>query len=393
MVQHLRITDFPVDMIIYREGVKAFFSGGQVYTQPMIAGDIALPFIYPPFSVLALGPLVLPFIGHTLAGNIMVTASSLLLLWCLKAIFKTCITNSAQLKHIFAGWDIPLAALMWPVAMLMEPVHLNDGFAQINTVIMALVIADLIPRQRKIPQGWLIGLAIAIKISPAAMLLFFLLKKQYRPILVASISAIIATAAAAIIRWDQAVIFFSSTLLSMSSNSEFGVDSTYTSNSSIKAVLMRAAPSREWLATHHTALNIAWALAVIITVILAGWLMKKLLNKGLEIHAWMVNALIMLLISPISWSHHWVWLAVIIPTLTLWLLGQYQAKLPWKATAIVSLIFAAIVLTVPPKWWFGDGVAFTDLNFWAKFLVSDFVWLAYALIAALAWDTKVKQHS
>ncbi|MGO1985694.1 MAG: hypothetical protein ACTH3V_09745, partial [Corynebacterium casei] len=49
-------TDFPIDMVIYREGVKAFMAGGEVYSVPMMAGDIALPFIYPPFGALVMVP-------------------------------------------------------------------------------------------------------------------------------------------------------------------------------------------------------------------------------------------------------------------------------------------------------------------------------------------------
>src|SRR5690625_3942318 len=51
------LTDFPIDMIIYREGVKAFMAGNEVYSVPMMAGDIALPFLYPPFGALVMVPL------------------------------------------------------------------------------------------------------------------------------------------------------------------------------------------------------------------------------------------------------------------------------------------------------------------------------------------------
>ncbi|MFZ2599753.1 MAG: glycosyltransferase 87 family protein, partial [Corynebacterium casei] len=72
-------TDFPIDMVIYREGVKAFMEGGEVYSVPMMAGDIALPFIYPPFGALVMVPLAGDWFSHAMAGDIMIVLSNLLI--------------------------------------------------------------------------------------------------------------------------------------------------------------------------------------------------------------------------------------------------------------------------------------------------------------------------
>lgn len=42
----------------------------------------------------------------------------------------------------------------------------------------------------------------------------------------------------------------------------------------------------------------------------------------------------------------------------------------------VLVAWAAMLLTVPPKWWFGDQIDVYDMPFFQKFLVDDFVWLA-----------------
>ena len=89
VVQDTRITDFPIDMVIYREGVKAFLEHRSVYSEPMLAGDIELPFIYPPFGALVMVPLTaFDGIDHDMAGDIMVVLSDLLLLVCLYFVFK-----------------------------------------------------------------------------------------------------------------------------------------------------------------------------------------------------------------------------------------------------------------------------------------------------------------
>ena len=55
--------------------------------------------------------------------------------------------------------------------LAVEPIRTTLGYGQVNTILMALVVADLLPdppeHQRRIPQGILIGLAAAIKLTTA----------------------------------------------------------------------------------------------------------------------------------------------------------------------------------------------------------------------------------
>lgn len=374
---HMRLTDFPIDMIIYRDGVQAFFSGREVYSEPMHAGDIPLPFIYPPFGAIALAPLAPAFIPDAVAGDILIAISGALLLASLYLVLRAVVSDA----HRRFLW--PLTAVAWPLGLSIEPVVLNDDFAQINVVIMALVVLDVAPRKRFLPQGWIIGLATAIKLTPAAMLLYFLVQRRVKPIITAAVSAIAATGVAGLIRWDQTKEFFTSVLLDMGGGGDIGVDPTYTSNSSIKAVLMRLPVDRAWLDANGDAINVAWLVFSLALVVFAAWLMVRLIEHGLTTEAWLVNALVMLLISPISWSHHWVWLALIFPVA-----GYRLANLPAWGTAEKWLagllgLWLVFVVTGPPKWWFGDGVDFDSLNYFARFLVSDFVWLALAVMVAL----------
>lgn len=381
----VRVTDFPIDMIIYREGVKAFMQGGEVYSEPMMAGDIALPFIYPPFGALAMVPLAGDWFSNNTAGDIMIVFSNLLigLLIILLAFYL-----NKQRKTPFAGSDVfGVAFLIWGIVLIFEPVRLNNGFAQINIVIMALVVLDLIPRKplKWLPQGWLIGLAAAIKITPLAMLLYFLLRKEIKPIITAGVSAIVATLIAAAVRWDVAWEYFTVNLLSMGSGGDFGVETAYQSNSSIKGFLERLFTSQEAMNNASMLTNIIWLILAVATVVLGGWLMVALMRRGLKIEAWIINSFIMLLISPVSWSHHWVWLAIAIPVLL------YRAltwrHLNWVSGILVSILgaWAFMVLTVPPKWYLGDGINVWELTFTLKIVVSDFVWMAILTMLATAF--------
>ncbi|GAB3704662.1 glycosyltransferase family 87 protein [Corynebacterium nasicanis] len=370
--RQMMMTDFPVDMIIYLEGVRAFLAGGEMYSVPMYAGSLALPFIYPPFGALVM----VPFVGFEpdLAGDLMIMLSAGLVLVCLWFVLRA--TG-------LAGWQLlALTAAVWPVTLLIEPVWLNAGFAQLNIVLMALVVLDIVPRQRRLPQGWLIGLAAAIKLTPLAMLLYFLLRRDIRAIFVAGLSALLATGAAALFRWDATKEFYTSVLLDMGSSSEFGVNTVYQSNSSLKGMIMRWFTSEAALDAHSTLVNGLWLGLSLLCIGLGGWLMVALLRRSMLIDAALVNAVIMLLISPVSWSHHWIWLTLLLP-----LVAWRCLTVLGGPVALSALVFAwtALVLTQPPKWWYGDGIDIHALNFWQKLLVSDFVWLGIALLVAWAF--------
>lgn len=379
------LTDFPIDMVIYREGVKAFMEGGEVYSVPMMAGDIALPFIYPPFGALVMVPLAGDWFSHAMAGDIMIVLSNLLI--GLVVLLLAFALNRQRSNPFVSSDVIATASLIWGIVLIFEPVRLNNGFAQINIIIMVLVALDLIPRKRLkwLPQGWLIGVAAAIKITPLAMLLYFLVRKEIKPIITAAISAIIATLTAAAVRWDVAWEYFSVKLLSMGTGGDFGVQTAYQSNSSIKGAIERLYTSQEGMETASTITNIIWLCLAIITVVLGGWLMVALMKRGLNIEAWMINAFIMLLISPVSWSHHWVWVAIAIPVLL------YRAitwrHLNWAAGILISILslWAILVVTVPPKWYWADGINVWDMELVFKLVINDFVWLSVSTMLALAY--------
>lgn len=374
---HTRLTEYPLDMVIYREGVRAYLEGRSLYSEPMMAGDVSLPFIYPPFGAFVMIPLtVFDWIDHDMAGNIMIVLSDILVLVCLYFIFRAILPRRDML------W--PIVTCVWAITMALEPIRLNNDFAQINIVVMALVILDLVPRKRWLPQGVLIGLAAAIKITPLAILLYFLLRKEIRPILTALASATVATLIAGLFRWQAFVEFFSTKLIEMGSGSNVGVATEYQSNSSIKGVLQRLFSSAESMEAQSTLLNVTWLALVLVIIACGSALILALLKRDLLVDAQLVTALIMLLISPVSWSHHWVWLSLILPVFIYraWTWRHYT----WVAGSLLTVLVAwvAMLVTVPPKWWFGDAIDVYPMPLYQKFLVDDFVWLAVLSVTLFA---------
>lgn len=372
-----QIADYPVDAAVYQAGARAFLHGMPLYTEQMHVADLSLPFIYPPFGALFLTPLLLFGMGPSVAGNVIIVVSSLVLAFC--CYFAA---RAITPRHS-AATQTALGAAFWAMGLLMEPVWLNASLGQINVIIMGLVVLDLVPRRRWLPQGWLIGIAAAIKISPLAMLLYFLLRKEFKPIITAACSAVIATLLASVVRFSVTREYLE-VLFGMGSSADIGVDPSYSSNSSLKAMIMRWFPSKAVLETDsgNMVLNIVWIVAVLLTIAAGALLMHKLIRRGWNTDAWQVNAVVMLLISPISWSHHWVWLTLILPVSAHHVVRHRSHHIP---LAVVTIAWLLCVLTNPPKWWFGDGIDAVALGWFPTVLVSDFVWLGLAWIASLFW--------
>ncbi|MDK8761368.1 glycosyltransferase family 87 protein [Corynebacterium pseudodiphtheriticum] len=371
-------TASPVDMVIYRQGVDAFLHGREMYSEPMFAGDLALPFIYPPFGALFMAPLnIIPGIDDTFAGRIVIALSNALLLLCLWLVWRWLLDANR--------WAMPAAAISWALALISEPVELNHSFAQINVILMSLVVLDLVPRKRTLPQGWLIGIAAAIKLTPLAMLLYFLLRKDFRAIVTAGISAALATLLASIVRFDATWEFYGARLLGMGSGGDFGVNTSYQSNSSWRGMIQRWFSSEQALEDSGNLVTALWAVLVILTIATGAWIMLQLLRRGYLVDAWLINAIIMLLISPVSWSHHWVWLALAVPV---WFWRAHSMR-DYGLGAVVALwISVLVVLEQPPKWWYGDAIEVHALSFWPKVFVSDFVWLGLATLLVIAWECR-----
>lgn len=369
-----------IDAAVYREGALALVNGESLYAQPFDMGDISLPFIYPPIGAILFAPWgYFDFITVELAGNLVVIGSSLLLLLCLYLVTNAVLSGRDKLLAF------TIAAISWPIALFAEPVFLNADLGQINILIMALVVMDLLPIKRRIPRGVLIGLAAAIKITPLAMLLYFLVKKDFRGIINAVISLFAFTAIGAVLAWENTKEFFSSTLLNLSAEGDSGVDTTFQSNSSIQAMLYRWWTSKAD-AEASSLPTILWIVLSLIAVAAVAYLMHQLFSRGLHVEAVMVNAMLMLLISPISWSHHWVWLPL---WAVVFFVRYRQHRSHPKFLLWSGVILSVMLLMLPPKWWFGrDGVNVFELNFWEKLLISDWTWLSIGLMITLGLGLK-----
>src|SRR6185312_8968704 len=116
-------------------------------------------------------------------------------------------TEPAWLRR---GWLA--AAIVAPAVVYLEPIRANFDFGQINVVLMTLVIADCVPRRTPWPRGVLLGLAIALKLTPAVFLLYFMLRRDIRTLVIAGASVLAATALGFVLAWHDSLEYWTETV-------------------------------------------------------------------------------------------------------------------------------------------------------------------------------------
>ncbi len=328
-----------IDLEVYRFGVQAWLAGGDLYGPlPETAARITLPFIYPPFAALLMVPLaVLPWVpawvGLLALSTLALGATFYVVvrrIWPSGGPAGALSVASIALPLALAvepgqaiDFTVPVEASARP-PLALEPVLQTIEFGQVNLVLMALVALDCLVDHPRWPRGMLIGIAAAIKLTPAAFLLFFLLRRDYRAAVTVVVSAAVATAIGFLVAPAESLRFWRDPAGGVSGSPFF-------TNQTFEAVLVRAG-------VDGTARTAGWVLLSAALLALA-WPTIRHAPAPLALVA---TAGVALLASPTSWSHHWVWVApaLLVAAATAWRSRSW----PWAVVAVAM----AVVFVVAP---------------------------------------------
>lgn len=319
--------DGVLDLRVYLAGGEAWRSGTDLYTADFKA-PYELPFTYPPFAAMlfsSLTPLPLPIIA------LLFTAAGI-------ALFTAACTAAAQRVQVGFG----LAAL----CLLLEPLRGGLDLGQINLILIGFVAADCLLPRTPWPRGMLVGLAAAIKLTPAIFVLFFLSRKRWRP----ALTAVGTFAAAGLTGWvlapDQSKTFWFGAMLDPQRVGGLA----YTSNQSLRGLLFRLGAPESW-----------WIVLCLIVVAMTVLMLPRLHD---DLTALVAVAAAGLLISPVSWSHHWVWIAPALLLLHGWV------------RIVVGALFA-----LGPHWLLpAAGDRELAWTWWQHLVGNTYVWLGLAFL-------------
>lgn len=362
-------TPYRIDIDVYRMGGRAWLDNQPLYADGAMfhtEGGLDLPFTYPPLAAIAFAPfawLSLP------AASIAITATTLILLIVSTTIVLTRFdvwphsAVTAEPAWMRRAWLA--AAIVAPAVVYLEPIRSNFSFGQINVVLMTLVIADCLPKHTPWPRGALLGVAIALKLTPAVFVLYFLLRRDFRAVVVTVASTALATLAGFVLAWSDSCVYWTETVR----NTDRIGTATYNTNQNISGTLAR-------LGLGEQPRFVLWVLACFVVLALTVWAVRRTLRNGddaVSVLALMCVALFGLVVSPVSWSHHWVWM---LPVLLVTGVLAYRRRS--LALAAVTLIGLALTVWNPIPLMPEHHEAAAPL--WRQLVGESYLWWALATI-------------
>jgi alpha-1,2-mannosyltransferase len=363
-------TPYRIDIDVYRMGGGAWLDGQALYSEGTsfhTEGGIDLPFTYPPLAAIAFSPFALLPLP---AASAAITATTLGLLVVSTVIVLTrldVLTDSPVRRWFLA------AAITAPAVIYLEPIRSNFEFGQINVVLMTLVIADCVPRRTPWPRGVLLGLAIALKLTPAVFLLYFALRRDGRAMLVSVVSFAVATLAGFVLAWQDSWEYWTTTVR----NTDRIGTATLNTNQNIAGALAR-------LGLGESERFALWTLACFLVLGGTVWAARRVLAAdpaGPEpVLALICVALFGLVVSPVSWSHHWVWT---LPTLVV------IGVLAWRrrSIALAGITAAGLALMIWTPIDLLPEHHEADASWWRQLAGGSYVWWAVAVIVIAGLTT------
>jgi alpha-1,2-mannosyltransferase len=273
------------DALVYRAAGAAVWHGEPLY--PALFGPAHLPFTYPPFAGLLFAPVsVVPFrlwqialAALSISALLVASFASLRLAGC-RAV----------------GGAFALAA----IAMWLEPVDLTLHFGQLNLILLAAVLGDLAAMTGR-ARGVALGVAAGIKLTPLILVPYLWFTGRRRTAGVAAAAFAGTVALGVLVIPDDAVRYWTHWFWRPGDGPDRLV------NQSLEGFILRLDGRASGDAATWLLIAIAVAAIGLTAAVVAA-------TRGHELLGICVCAATGLLISPISWTHHWVW---VVPALAL----------------------------------------------------------------------------
>ncbi|GLZ07230.1 hypothetical protein Acsp03_46960 [Actinomadura sp. NBRC 104412] len=351
-----------VDLEVYRDGGRAILRGAPLYevlTQP----PQLLPFTYPPFaSLLAVPFTVISWRAAQWLWMALLYVSLAVAVWYA---FRPLIRRAGR-------WAPVMTATLIGAAAWLMPVFDQARFGQVGVFLMAMCLADCVPERTYWPRGMLVGLAVAIKLVPGVFLVHFLITGRRDALGNAVLTAGAATLAGfAMLPYDSVDFWFGALLE--------GGDRTGavngTTNQAINGMVSRLylpdpAGTLLWLVLAAIMAYAGFRLARRATLLGDELVRSRPATARpddrlgdaytLRLTAIAIVGLLSVLLSPVGWIHHLVWMVPVLGALmgdgtdaarrriALGVWVAFLFPLPWWGAKLISLQ-QGLVTKIPGK--------------------------------------------
>jgi alpha-1,2-mannosyltransferase len=281
-----------VDLQVYERAGDAVRHGAELYEDV----DSRLVFTYPPFAALV-AVVAAPFSGWlsrftwTLAT---VAALVAVVVVAFRPLLDRC---AAHLRPLVVGG---VAA----VALVTHPFVEHVFYGQVNVFLVLLCLADVLVVRRHRAQGALVGIASALKLTPAVFAVYFWVTGRRRAALTAAGVVVGCTLLAMVVLPDASVDFWTREIYE---GQRVAGSITYTSNQSLLGLVARLIP--RWPGTA------VWLVAAVLIACVGFTRARHAFQSGDERGGVALTALLAVVLSPVAWIHHFVWFVPVLGAL------------------------------------------------------------------------------
>jgi alpha-1,2-mannosyltransferase len=287
-----------IDTAVYRDGgVAARNQPAMLYALGL--GPAKLPFIYAPFAAL----LFAAGSGASfVTWQVGLTVLTIGLLPVVAYLSVGLAGRPAGLARAAAAFAIAAVGL-W-----LEPVAMTLFFGQVNLLLLALVVGDLALPDRARGKGIGIGLAAGIKLTPLIFIPYLLLTRRVRAAAVSTLTFAATAGLGFALLPHASAVFWGGQFFGPSEH--FHLD-----NQSLNGVILRLTHAGPGVHAYWLAAAVVVGASGLATAVLAS-------RRGHELLGLIACAATGLLVSPVSWSHHYVY---VVPALALAAYGPRRA--------------------------------------------------------------------
>jgi alpha-1,2-mannosyltransferase len=313
-----------VDLHVYVGGAGALNDPGALYNYVYAdqTPDFPLPFTYPPFAAVIFYPLhLVPF-------------GVLAFLWQIGIIVALYGVVRVSQRLLAADAGLPASrriAMLWTaVGIWIEPLRSTFDYGQIN-VLLVLAVLYAVYSTRWWLSGLLVGLAAGVKLTPAVSGLYFVGTRRWGAAVFSAVVFAGTVALSALVVGDQTRYYFTELLGDARRVGPIGTSFNQSWRGGLSRIL-----------GHDAGYGPVVLIAIAVTAVLALLAWRAVRQSGPDrLGLILVVQLFGLLLSPISWTHHWVWPL----PLMIWLIHGPWRELPgarilgwgWLALTLVGV--------------------------------------------------------
>ena len=327
-----------LDFRVYLSGGQSVLDArGELYTKELVYREgSSLLFTYPPFAALVfavLAPLGVTwglYLFTVLSLGIAAATSLLAVAYMFRQPSAAALLKHPRLRA--------LAAVGVGFVVLLGPWRETVGFGQINILLFCLIMADFLIKRNTWPTGLLTGIAAGIKLTPLVFGLYFLVRGDWRGLRNMAAGFLASFGLGFLILPAESRTYWLELLPDTSRIGGGG----YVDNLSFKGTILH-------FAGPDFAVDLPWLLLSVAAVGVTAFLIRRPSGRGEELTAVAATALLMLLISPVSWSHHWVWVPLFLAVLVRNLGDFTSAGTSLRRWGVGLVVSGVVIFLLSPK--------------------------------------------